>query len=308
LARTVTGRNKILKFEGAFHGNHDCAFISVFASQPAQYPAGRVSTAGVVAELPGSVLIAPYNDLAIVEQIVAEHAEDLAAIIVEPVQRIIFPAPEFLPGLRSICDRCGIVLIFDEVVTGFRLALGGGQAHFGVLPDLACYGKIVGGGGPLACVAGRAEIIEAANPRKKGQPGYAYCSGTMVGNPLPAAAGLATLAELEKSGFYESLHARSDDLLRRLQAVLDRHELTAIAAGAASFWQFLFLESEPGSYMDIVHSDRDTMRRLDLELLRRGIYVLPGVRRFVCAVNTEDDFEQTVSALDEACRAVAGRF
>lgn len=305
LARACTGRNKILKFEGAFHGNHDYAFVSVFPSRPAQYPIGSVNSAGVPAEVPGSVLVAPYNDLAVVEQIVAEHGADVAAIIVEPVQRNIFPQPGFLPGLRSICNRYGVLLIFDEVVTGFRLALGGAQEFFEVVPDLACYGKIVGGGGPLGCVAGRAEIIEAANPRKKGQPGYAYCSGTMHGNPVAAAAGLATIRELERPGFYASLHARSDDLLNRLQSVLDRYGLPAMAAGAASFWQFLFLESEPINHLDIVNSDRDAMRRLDLELLRRGIYVLPGVRRFVHAANTEDDFEQTTVALEEACRLMA---
>ncbi len=293
LARLYTGGDKILKFAGAFHGNHDYGLV------------GGANSGGIPALLSESVLTAPYNDLVATERIVAEHAADLAAIIVEPVQRIIFPQPGFLAGLRAICDRHGVILIFDEVVTGFRLALGGAQEFFGVVPDLACYGKVVGGGRPLGCVAGRAEIIEAANPRKKGQPGYAYCSGTMGGNPVAAAAGLATIAELEKPGFYESLHARADDLLNRLQSVLDRHGVPAITAGAASLWQLLFLESEPTNQMDIVNSDRDAMHRLDLELLRRGVYVLPGVRRFVCAANTEDDFEKTVAALDEACRLAA---
>jgi glutamate-1-semialdehyde 2,1-aminomutase len=293
LARLYAGRDKILKFAGGFHGNHDYSLV------------GGVNAGGVPALLSEAVLVAPYNDLTATEQIVAEHAADLAAIIVEPVQRIIFPQPGFLQGLRAICDRHDILLVFDEVVTGFRLALGGAQEYFGVVPDLACYGKVVGGGAPQGCVAGRAEIIEPANAKKKGQPGYAYCSGTLHGNPVATAAGLATIGELEKPGFYESLHARSDDLLKRLQAVLDRHGLPAIAAGAGSLWQLLFLKSEPANQRDMVNSDQDAMRRLDLELLRRGIYVLPGVRRFVCAANTEEDFEQTVAALDEACRLVA---
>ena len=120
-----------------------------------------------------------------------------------------FAEPEFLQGLRRICDEHGIVLIFDEVVTGFRLALGGGQEHFGVTPDLASYGKIVGGGGPLACVAGRADIIEGANPARKGSPDFAYINGTLHGNPIAAAAGLATIAELEAPGFYDDLAAKS---------------------------------------------------------------------------------------------------
>jgi glutamate-1-semialdehyde 2,1-aminomutase len=293
-----------LKFEGAFHGNHDYSLVSTFPKEQANYPVGSIDSAGVPAAVPESVLIAPYNDLATLEQIVLQHKADLAAIIVEPVQRIIFPHPEFLPGLRKICSQNDMVLIFDEVVTGFRLALGGAQEYFGVTPDLACYGKIMGGGAPLGCVAGKAEIIEAASPRKKGQPGYAYCSGTMHGNPVPAAAGLATIRELETPGFYEALHAKSKTFLGRLQRVLDQNGLPAIAAGAASFWQVLFLTSEPANQMDILASDRNAMRKLDLELLRRGIYVLPGVRRFVSSANTEDDFEMTVAALDEACRAI----
>ena len=138
-----------------------------------------------------------------------------------------------------------MLLIFDEVVTGFRLALGSGQAYHGVTPDLATFGKIVGGGGPLGCVAGRAEVIDRSNPRHKGQADYAYINGTLHGNPLAAVAGLATLHELEQPGFYEKLHQRCDELTGMLQAVFNRHGLPAIAAGRASFWQLLWLREEP---------------------------------------------------------------
>jgi glutamate-1-semialdehyde 2,1-aminomutase len=304
MARATTGRPKVLKFEGGYHGNHDYSIVSIFPGEPAQYPIGKPSFSGVPNTLPDTMLVAPYNDLAMVEQIVAEHGIDLAAIIVEPVQRIIFPQPGFLPGLRDICDRHGIVLIFDEVVTGFRLAMGGAQEFFGVKPDLASYGKIVGGGGPLSCVAGRADLIENASPRQKGQPDYTWVNGTLHANPIAAAAGLATIKQLEEPDFYPTLHSRSTDLLKMLQSVLDQHDVPAIAAGQGSFWQLLFMESEPANAMDVINSDRAAMRALDIELLRRGIYVLPAGRRFVSAVNTGQDFEQTAVALDEACAAM----
>lgn len=307
IARTTTGRSKILKFEGAYHGNHDYSVVSIFPTEPAQYPYGQPSFQGVPSSLPETMLVSPYNDLAAVEQIVAEHKADLAAIIVEPVQRIIFPQPGFLQGLRTLCDRHNIVLIFDEVVTGFRLALGGAQEYFGVVPDLATYGKIVGGGGPISCVAGKAELVENASPLKKGSAEYAWINGTLHANPLAAAAGLATLAELEKPHFFSTLHAHSDNLLKRLQAVLKQNGVPARVVGQGSFWQILFMESEPVHAMDIVYSDEKSMRALDTELLKRGIYIQAGGRRFVSAVHSEEDFEKTALALNEACQGFCQR-
>jgi glutamate-1-semialdehyde 2,1-aminomutase len=304
MARAFTGKDKVLKFEGAYHGNHDYSSFSLFPTQPANYPVGTADSGGVPHVLQQMMLIAPYNNLDVVEAIVREHKADLAAIIVETVQRIMFAEPEFLQGLRRICNEHGIVLIFDEVVTGFRLALGGGQEWFGVKPDLASYGKIVGGGGPLSCVAGRADIIDVVNPARKGEPQYAYINGTLHGNPIAAAAGLATIELLEAPGFHDDLAARADRLKRRLQDVLDRHGVPAICAGSRSFWQILFMGSEPKTQVDIMNSDGAAMRRLDLELLKRGIYILPGVRRFVASVNSDDDFEATAEALDSACRAL----
>ena len=304
MARAYTGKNKILKFEGAYHGNHDYSSFSLFPTEPAAYPSGKADSGGVPTALQPTVLVAPYNDLETVERIVKDNKDDLALIIVEGIQRIIFADKDFLVGLRNLCDKHGIVLIFDEVVTGFRMALGGAQEYFGVTPDLATYGKIVGGGGPLGCVAGKKEIIDRSNPRHKGRPDYAYINGTLHGNPLAAAAGLATLDVISQAGFYDGLHKRSDQLLASLQEVLDRHEIPAIADGGCSFWQILFMKESPKAQTDIMNSDVARMRKLDVELLKRGIYVLPGVRRFVAAVNTDEDFQMTVDALDEACTAI----
>ncbi len=305
IARAATGRQKILKFEGAYHGNHDYSAYSLFPTAPANYPVAPADTGGVPEVLQPTVLVAPYNDLEAVSHIVEEHKDDLAAIIVEGVQRIIFAQPEFLAGLRRLCDESGAVLIFDEVVTGFRLALGGAQEYFGVRPDLATYGKIVGGGGPLGCVAGRADLMDCVNPARKGSSGYAYINGTLHGNPIAAAAGLATLQVLERPGFYDDLNRRSEALTSALQEVLDRRGLPAIAAGRNSFWQFLFLEQEPVNQADVMASDVERMKRLDLALLPGRVYVLPGVRRFVSAVNDEEDLAWTVEALDAACKRVS---
>lgn len=209
MARAFTGRNKILKFEGGYHGNHDYSTFSIFPAGASNYPVGRPDAGGIPDAVHSTVLVAPFNDLEALALIVKEHRADLAGIIVEPVQRVIFPQPEFLPGLRRICDVNDILLIFDEAVTGFRLALGGAQEYFGVIPDLAAYAKIIGGGGPLGGLAGRAEIMERADPRNHGQSDYPYVNGTLHGNPIAAAAGLATVGELEQPGFYDRLHARA---------------------------------------------------------------------------------------------------
>ncbi len=304
MARAFTGRDKIMKFEGAYHGNHDYASISFAPTSIANYPVGSPDTGGVPAGVPESVLLAPYNDLEAVRRIVEENRDDLAAIIAEPVQRMISPQPGFLEGLRKICDDNGVLLIFDEVVTGFRLAYGGAQEYFGVKPDLASYGKIVGGGGPLSCVGGREEILDLCNPRHKGKPNYAYVNGTLHGNPIAAAAGLATLRELRKPGCYRGLNAKAADLMKLCQEVLNRNGLPAIAVNEGSLWQILFMGKPPVSHADMLNADMAATRALDLAQLRNGLYVLPAVRRFVSAVTRDQDFEETARALDAACRAV----
>jgi len=304
MARAFTGKDKVLKFEGAYHGNHDYASFSQFPTGPANYPMATADSGGVPRVMQDTMLVAPYNDLEAVERIVRAQADEIAAIIVEPVQRIVFPEDGFLAGLRRICDENGVLLIFDEVVTGFRLALGSAQEYFGVTPDLASFGKIVGGGGPMGCVGGREEIIDRTNPRNKGQSTYAYINGTLHGNPIAAAAGLATVRELQKPDFYRDHAALSDRVTSSCQEVLDRYGVPAIVPGRQSFWQILFMERAPRNAIDIINSDGAAMRKLDTELLRRGIYVLPGVRRFVPATLTEEEITMTLEALDDACKTL----
>lgn len=301
-ARAATGRSKILKFEGAYHGNHDYSAFSVTPSALSNYPQGRPDTGGLPANMVDNVLVSPYNDLETVRRIVEEHRDDLAAVIVEPIQRIIFPHEDFLPGLRKICDDNGVLLIFDEVVTGFRLGLGGAQEYFGVLPDIASYGKVVGGGGPLGCVGGKAEYMDLMNPRNRGQANYSYVNGTLHGNPVAAVAGLATLDELKKPSFYKDLHALADDVCKACQEVLDKNRVPAIATGKGSFWQILFMDKAPETHSDVMSADNAAGRALDLAQMHEGLYVLPNVRRFVSAVHTGQDIEETVRALDAACK------
>src|SRR5215468_2005874 len=216
VARTYRGRDKILKFEGGYHGAHDYAMMSSSPRSPKAFPAPVPDSSGIPHSLEAEVLIAPYNDLGTVEGIIAAHADELAAVIVEPFQRLVPPQPGFLQGLREITRRHGVLLVFDEVVTGFRLAYGGAQEYYGVVPDIACIGKIVGGGFPLAAVCASEELMRPFDPQQDGKGDFISQSGTLNGNPIAAAAGLATLAELRKPGAYETIHGTG----RRLMAGL----------------------------------------------------------------------------------------
>lgn len=302
LARAFTGRNKILKFEGAYHGNHDYAIVSTFPKQTGHYPEGAADSSGQPQATVSTVLVCPYNDLEALRRIVAEHGHDIAAIFAEAVQRIIPAEAEFLQGIRQLCDEYDILFVLDEVVTGFRLGYGGAQQWYDVKPDLSTHGKVIGGGGPLSCIAGRADIISLSDPRLKGQPGYAYFNGTLHGNPVAAAATLAMLDELSKPGVYERMNGFADDLCRESQKLLEQHGIPAIAQHTASLWQILFMQKTPRNHADIMASDQAAMRRLDTLLMKQGQYVLPGVRRFVSTVNTAQDLEDTLRGLDAACR------
>ena len=228
VARAYRKRDKIMKFEGGYHGGHDYALMSAAPRSPKAFPAATPDSAGIPHVLEGEVLIAPYNDLATVEALLAVYADELAAVIVEPFQRLIPPQRGFLEGLRTLTRRHGIPLIFDEVVTGFRFAYGGAQEYYGVVPDLAAYGKIIGGGFPLAAVCGRREIMRAFDPRLEGTPDFVAQIGTLNGNPIAAVAGLATLAELRAPGVYQRLHRTGRTLRNGLSDIVKSKEKNAL--------------------------------------------------------------------------------
>ncbi len=301
VARAATGKSKILKFEGAYHGNHDYSLVSSAPTQSANFPRGLFDTSGIPSVLLDEMLVAPYNDLDAVRSIVASERDNLAAIIVEPIQRVISPAPGFLEGLRKIADDNGILLIFDEVVTGFRLAYGGAQEYFGVKPDLAAYGKILGGGLALSAVTGSRELLDLCNPSRKGQRDFAYMNGTLHGNPLASAAGLATLLRLKQPSFYRELNDYSARLRQALAERLKKHDVPAVIVGEGSLWHVLFRETVPVNHGDVMASDMRALRAFDDHLIRSGIFVLPGVRRLVSAAHDGNDFDKTVAAFDAAC-------
>ena len=302
LARAFTGRKKILKFEGAYHGVHDYAQLSTAPKKHMDFPRGQPDTEGIPREVQDLMLVAPFNDLEATRRIVAEHAHDLAAVIVEPIQRIIMPRPGFLEGLRELTRAHDVMLILDEVVTGFRYGLGGAQVLFDIKPDLATYGKIIGSGLPVGAVAGRADIMDQANPSNKGKAGYVYQNGTLQGHCLGAAAGIAAIETLSKAGVYERVNALSDELRRAVQQVFDRHDMKVLVFGHGPMWHMLFTDREPTCYADVLAADGASLMRLERELIRQGLFVLPGNRRFVSIAHTERDLEDTLPAIDEACR------
>jgi glutamate-1-semialdehyde 2,1-aminomutase len=306
LARGFTGRNKILKFEGGYHGTHDYAQLSTTPKQLSNFPTPVPDTAGIPDVVADLMLVAPFNDLGTLQALVEEHRDDLAAVIVEPIQRIISPVPGFLQGVREITRANGVLMIMDEVVTGFRYGLTGAQGYFGVTPDMATYGKVIGGGLPVGAVAGRADILDHADPAQKGSPGYVYQNGTLQGHPLGCAAAHATLDVLEQPGFYDRVFATAETLRTGMQAVFDRHGMDLLVFGEGPMWAVIAAKSPPRNWRDMISSDTARSAAMDAELLRQGIFVMPNTRRFVSSEHTDEDLEDTFAAADRACRKLKG--
>jgi glutamate-1-semialdehyde 2,1-aminomutase len=306
-ARAHMRRELVLKFEGGYHGNHDSVQISTARSAPERHPRGLVDSLGVPAAIADSMLVAPYNDVDAVRAIVGTHRERLAAIIVDPIQRGgVFPQPGFLQALRQIADEFGVLLIFDEVITGFRLAYGGAQEYFGVKADLASYGKIIGGGLSLGAIAGPAHILALADTTVERAEGHVLVNGTTHGSPVAAAAGLATLAELRAPGFHRKLNDWNATLRREVATRLERHRVPAIVTGEGSFWHVAFTDRPHRDNADSLRADHDRIVAFDSELIRQGVHLLPGGRRIATAAHGEPELEDTLRAVDAACRQVAG--
>lgn len=302
LARAFTGKDRILKFEGGYHGAHDYAQLSTTPKKLVDFPTAQPDTAGIPKVVQELTLVCQFNDLDMLKKLLAEHHKELAAVIIEPIQRIIHPKPGFLAGVRDLTQRYGVLLILDEVVTGFRYGLGGAQEYFDIKPDLATYGKIIGGGLPVGAIAGRADILDQADPSKKGGPAYVYQNGTLQGNPLGCAAGLASLKLLEAPGFYDRLFSIADRLRERLSQVFSRHNMKVTVFGEGPMWHFVFGDKAPSNWRELLAMDQKQGIAFDNELLRNGIFVLPANRRFVSIQHTDDDIEQTAEVFDRVCR------
>lgn len=300
LARAATGRSKVLVFEGGYHGGHDVGQLVAVAGTPPNYPTPRTTSAGVPEGSFRDVLVAPFNDLDTTRRIVAEHGATIAAILVEPLHRIFPPRDGFLQHLRDMADAIGAILIFDEVVTGFRLAWGGGQEVYGVLPDLACYGKVMGGGYPLAAVVGRRDLLEYANPDRKGQDPFCFVGGTLTGNPVACAAGLATLSELSNPECYPKLSALAERLRAGLASAARRHGNDIHIMGTGSILQVVFLEGEaPTSHRALARADGKRATRFSLGLIERGIFVNPGGKFYLSLAHSPEDINAAITAADD---------
>jgi glutamate-1-semialdehyde 2,1-aminomutase len=307
MARAYTRREKILKFEGGWHGLHDYAMVGnwrVPSEQP--YPSPPPDIGGIPEGALRSVLVAPFNDLETTESVVASHAGDLAAIIVEPLQRAIRPRPGFLAGLRELAHRHGALLIFDEVVTGFRLAYGGAQERYDVVPDLAVYGKALTAGFALAAIAGRKEVMATADPARKGTLEYAALSGTLSGNALACAAGVAALGELRRAGVYPRLHALGE---RMRQGIARRAAslgvpLQAIGDGPIAQVFFVAPDADLTSERALRAADARLATRFGLELLRRGLFVIPNTKFYISLAHTDADIDWTLDVIEDVLRTL----
>ncbi|MCB2095596.1 MAG: aminotransferase class III-fold pyridoxal phosphate-dependent enzyme [Rhodobacteraceae bacterium] len=304
LARAATGRDKILKFEGGYHGMSAEAQMSLAPTRLVNFPQAVPDSAGIPEAVRAGMLIAPFNDLDYLDSLLAEHGADIAGLIVEPLQRIIPPLPGFLQAVRGLCDRYGIVLIFDEVVTGFRFAYGGAQEEYGVTPDLCTLGKIIGGGFPLAAVAGRKDIMDHFDKAAVGADRWLMMLGTLSGNPAAAVAGLKTMEILRRDGAYGRLRAHGE----RLQAMFARH-LDAAGidhriVGHPMLFDVVFTDRNVRSYRDVAAADTQRSAAFNAALRANGIFKSPG-KVYPCLALTEEDFAMTEAAIVRATEAIA---
>jgi glutamate-1-semialdehyde 2,1-aminomutase len=302
LARAATGRERVLKFDGCYHGHVDSLLVGAGSGVATLGIPGSPGVPKAMSELTVQV---PYNDLAAAEAAVARWGGELAAILVEPVagnMGCVLPAPGFLEGLRTLCDRSGALLVFDEVMTGFRVAHGGAQALYGVRPDMTCLGKVVGGGFPAAAYGGRRELMERVAPA-----GDVYQAGTLSGNPVAMAAGLATLERLRKPGTYEALGRTTERLAQGLAEAASRRgvELTAVAVGG--MFGFFFHPGPVRSFDDAKKSHVARFRCFHGAMLDRGVYLAPSAFEagFVSLAHRSHDIDLTLEAADAALKRAA---
>jgi len=306
IARTATKRTKVLRFEGGLHGGNDLGLTSQTPKEFREYPEPLPDCDGISPGFLSEILVAPYNELNVTEEIVAGHWRDLAAIIIEPMQRFIEPVPGFLEGLRRLTERYGIVLIFDEVVTGFRHAWGGAQELYSVTPDLATYGKVIGGGYPLSAVVGKWELVALADPYARRTGPYAFMSGTLTANPVSCAAGRATLDVLHRERPYFALNQAGAKLAEGLRAAARGTGADVNVMQVGSVVQVLF--DAPlviRNYRDVAKADAERGVRFGYELIRRGVHVVPGGKLYVATVHGEEEISVTIEKAAEAFRACA---
>jgi glutamate-1-semialdehyde 2,1-aminomutase len=297
LARGHTGRNKIIKFEGCYHGHVDSLLVKAGSGA---LTFGQPSSAGVPPAAAADTLVLAYNDESALEETFAQEGAAIAAVIVEPVagnMNLVAPRPGFLESLRRLCTRHGAVLIFDEVMTGFRVALGGAQALYGVTPDLTTLGKVIGGGLPVGAFGGRRDIMRAIAPL-----GPVYQAGTLSGNPVAVAAGLATLRLVQAAGYYERLTATTRALCAGLASAAQEHGVAFSATSVGGMFGIFFRAAPPESFAEVLQCDRESFGRFFHAMLAAGIYLAPSAYEagFVSSAHGEAEIGRTISAAKKA--------
>ncbi|MCL4120992.1 UNVERIFIED_CONTAM: hypothetical protein GTU68_054725 [Idotea baltica] len=303
LARAYTGKPKILKFEGGYHGMSAEAQMSLAPAREVNFPTPVPDSAGIPQGVADDMLIAPFNDLAAVASLLSEHRE-IAAIIAEPLQRIIPAQPGFLQGLRDLCDKYGVLLIFDEIVTGFRLAYGGAQERYGVAPDICTLGKIIGGGFPLAALGASAEIMAHFDKAAVGAEKWLMQLGTLSGNPVASTAGLKTMEVLRRPGQYERLRELGQSLMDMQSAALAEHGIRHRICGDPTLFDVYFTEIDPTDYRSAKHSDPKLNEVWNSTLRADGVFKSAGKLYPSLALKTAD-MDLTRSAFQHAALAVA---
>ncbi len=295
VARGHTGRDKIIKFEGCYHGHADGLLVKAGSGAATL---GVPTSPGVPADYARNTITAPYNDLEAVENIIKEHGKSVACIIVEPLpgnMGVIPPGQGFLQGLRKITEENGIVLIFDEVMSGFRVAYGGAQERYRIQPDMTTLGKVIGGGLPVGAYGGRKEIMEQVSPS-----GPIYQAGTLSGNPLAMTAGIETLKILSQSGTYETLEKKSDMLCRGIEEAFNKAGVPAFHTQIGAMFCTFFTDKEVTDYTSASGSDTKLFGRYFHNMLKNGINLAPSQfeAAFMSLAHTEGDIEKTI----DACR------
>jgi len=295
LARGATGRDKIIKFEGCYHGHAD--FLLVEAGSGAA-TFGVPSSSGVPHDFAKHTLVAPYNDLNAVENLFQKNKKEIACVIVEPVagnMGCVPPQPGFLNGLQKLCQGNGALLVFDEVMTGFRVALGGAQERYNIKPDITCLGKILGGGLPVGAYGGRKDLMDQIAPL-----GKIYQAGTLSGNPLAMTAGVATLAQLVQNGVYQRLQTTTDTLIQGIKKILQSKRISYQIQSVGSMWTLFFAKEPVIDFKMAKKSNLETFKHFFHEALNKGIYLPPSQFEacFVGLAHKKEEIDQTLSVFE----------
>jgi len=294
LARGFTQRDKIIKFEGCYHGHADCLLVKAGSGA---LTLGQPNSPGVPADFARHTLTCTYNDLDSVRAAFEQYPQEIACIIVEPVagnMNCIPPQPEFLPGLRALCDEFGALLIIDEVMTGFRVALGGAQAYYDVTPDLTCLGKIIGGGMPVGAFGGSREVMAALAPT-----GPVYQAGTLSGNPIAMAAGFACLSQIAQPGTHATLTALTDQLCAGLLAAAEAENIPLVVNHVGGMFGIFFTDADSVTcYADVTKCDVERFKRFFHLMLQEGVYLAPSAYEagFMSLAHSQEDIQRTVDA------------